>query len=66
MIHLLHTLTNVDELVEITKDVFINLYNEDNYFNNISGRLANGAELEQPHIGKLNIKEIEDSDYFFA
>ena len=54
----------VDELVELTKNVFVEMYSHENYFNRIKDKL--GGDAEQPMLGELNIKEIEDSDYFFA
>ena len=54
----------VDDLVDITKQVFIEMYSHENYFNRIKEKL--GGDAEQPTLGNLNIKEIEDSDYFFA
>ena len=58
---------DVDDLLESTKKVFIDMYNHDNFFEVIRQDITNGAdEVEQPELGSLNIQEIEDSDYFFA
>ena len=56
--------SDVEELLAITKGVFIGMYNEDNYFNNIQARIE--ATATQPELGSLNIEDVEKSDYFFA
>ncbi len=56
--------SQVDELLTITKDVFIEMYDHDNYFDDICYRLK--AEAMQPHRGNLSIKDVKASDYFFA
>lgn len=56
--------SDVEELLAITKSVFIGMYNEDNYFNNIQARIE--ATATQPELGSLNIEDVEKSDYFFA
>ena len=56
--------SDVEELLTITKSVFIGMYNEDNYFNNIQARIE--ATATQPELGSLNIEDVEKSDYFFA
>ena len=60
---------HVDDLLATTKRTFIEMYDAANYFDNIEDRLItdrNGYEIDQPDLGSLIIKEIEDSDYFFA
>ncbi len=58
---------DVDELLLRTKQVFINMYDHDNFFDVIREKITNNTDnVEQPVLGDLNIKEIEDSDYFFA
>ena len=58
---------NVDDLLEKTKTVFINMYDTDNYFDIIRNNLTNNEdEVEQPELGSLDIQEIYNSDYFFA
>ena len=43
------------------------MYDHDNYFNTIRQQITGGNDdIVQPELGELNIKEIEDSDYFFA
>ena len=57
----------VDNLLQRTKDVFIDMYNYENYFNVIRENLTNNTDdIEQPALGTLEIEEIQDSDYFFA
>ena len=58
---------DVDELLQRTKDVFIEMYNYDNYFDEIRRNLTdNKDDVNQPELGNLNIQEIGHSDYFFA
>ena len=56
--------SDVDRLVEITKEVFIDMYDKDNYFDVIQEKI--GSTYEQPLLGDLKINMIKDSDYFFA
>ena len=59
--------SEVDDLLEKTKSVFIEMYNKPNYFDVIRENLTNSKDdVEQPQLGDLNIGEINDSDYFFA
>ena len=59
---------DVETLLATTKRKFIEIYNEDNYYNIIKQQIVGDREvlLDQPDLGNLNIEEIEDSDYFFA
>jgi hypothetical protein len=56
--------SDVDELCQITKDVFVDMYNKSNYFDIIESRI--GSSAEQPTLGNLNIEDVKKSDYFFA
>ena len=56
--------SDVDELLEITKDVFVEMYDENNYFDSIQQRLE--ATATQPEVGSLCIQDVKKSDYFFA
>ena len=56
---------DVEELLALTKDKFVKMYNYENYFNKIEGTLK-VTMPEQPALGELNITEVYDSDYFFA
>lgn len=57
--------SDVDELCELTKDVFVSMYDSPNYFDNIEKRLGVVSD-EQPELGNLIINNVEKSDYFFA
>jgi DNA-directed RNA polymerase len=54
----------VDELCRLTKNVFVEMYDEPNYFDVIESRLE--ARSEQPALGNLDINDVKKSDYFFA
>lgn len=56
--------SDVDRLCGLTKEVFIEMYDKPNYFNNIAEALE--ADAEQPVLGNLTIKDVEGSDFFFA
>ena len=59
--------SDVDDLLEKTKQVFIEMYDYDNYFDVIRNNLTNNEDdVEQPALGSLDIREIKNSDYFFA
>ena len=59
--------SDVDSLLSLTKQVFIRMYDYDNYFEVIRNFITDAEDdVEQPTLGNLNIKEIENSDYFFA
>ncbi len=60
---------DVEHLLALTKSKFIEMYDVDNFYDYIEDQLITdktGLEVDQPVLGDLNIKEIEDSDYFFA
>jgi hypothetical protein len=49
--------------------VFIDLYNEDNYYDEIIDMLISddsNLTVEKPEIGDMKIEEVRESDYFFA
>lgn len=56
--------SDVDTMLDITKQVFVDMYDVDNYYDNISARLS--AEAEQPTLGNLKITNVLTSSYFFA
>lgn len=56
--------SDVDDLLKITKEVFIDMYKDNNYYNTIESKI--GCSAEQPELGNLNINDINNSDYFFA
>lgn len=58
---------DIEDLLALTKKTFIDMYDHENFFSTIRTDLTNNTDdVEQPALGSLNIKEIEDSDYFFA
>ena len=59
--------SDVDRLLDLTKQVFIRMYDYENYFEVIRNFITDAEDdVEQPILGNLDIKEIENSDYFFA
>ena len=60
---------DVEELLSLTKEKFIEMYDVDNFYDYIENQIItdkDGLDVEQPQRGSLEIKEIENSDYFFA
>ena len=59
--------SDVDDLLELTKDTFISMYDIDNYFDFISDNVTLGQDdVDKPQLGQLNIGGINDSEYFFS
>ena len=59
--------SDVDVLLQRTKEVFIDMYSSDNFFDTIRQQVTNNTDsVEQPAIGKLNVGDIDDSKYFFC
>lgn len=59
--------SEVDVLLDKTKQVFIDMYSEADYFEKIRNNITEGKDaVRKPDIGTLNIGGINDSDYFFA
>ena len=61
--------SDVENLLALTKDKFIKMYDVDNFYDYIEDQIItnkNDLDVEQPLRGSLQIKEIENSDYFFA
>jgi DNA-directed RNA polymerase len=61
--------SDMDELLRVTKEAFIMMYNKENYYDEIEQTMLSNSEsltVEQPSIGELDVSEIRDSDYFFA
>ena len=60
--------SNVEDLLALTKQQFINMYNVDNFYDYIEQQLFDEEipDIEQPIRGSLEIQEIEHCDYFFA
>ena len=58
---------DVDRLLDLTKEAFVCMYEEDNYFDTIRFKLTNNEDdVEQPEVGELDIGGIHDSEFFFA
>ena len=58
---------DVSRLLQITKNIFINMYDHHNYFDVIRQEITNSEDdIEQPTQGNLNIGDINASTYFFA
>jgi len=61
---------DVEYLIGITKRVFIDMYDVDNFYNWLKEELISkdheGLDLQQPQLGTLDVNDIQDSDYFFS
>ena len=60
---------DVDELLQLIKDKFIEIYSYSNFFDVIEGMLVTNPDNfnhDQPGLGSLDIREVNKSDYFFA
>ena len=58
---------DIYDLLDLTKETFIKMYNTDNFFNKIQETFNVTMPTEDiPEVGELNITEVYDSDYFFA
>jgi len=60
--------SDVDDLLFLTKEVFVRMYDVDNYFYNINQSIINHEDplCAAPELGSMDIKEVMKSDYFFA
>ena len=57
---------DVDDLLQLTKEVFIEMYSHDDNYKGIADRILRtnpGITLDS---GPLNINAVEESDYFFC
>ena len=60
--------SDVDELVYVIKDEFVKMYDVDNFYDFIRVSILSteeGFEEPAPRLGKLDINQVYDSDYFF-
>ena len=60
---------DVNDLLDITKRIFIEMYDTDNFFDKMEEMILSEPEdfnELQPDLGDLIINEVNDSDYFFA
>jgi DNA-directed RNA polymerase len=59
--------SDVEDLLQKTKQVFIDMYTNDNFFDTIRQQLTNNTDdVQQPVLGELHIGDINDSEYFFC
>lgn len=59
--------SDVEDLLEKTKQVFIEMYSDENYFDTIRKQLTDNTDtVEQPPLGDLDVGDINDSTYFFC
>lgn len=59
--------SDVDLLLQRTKEVFIDMYDHENFFDVIRKQLTDDTDsVEQPMLGDLDVSAIASSDYFFA
>lgn len=56
--------TNVELLMERTREVFISMYDKENFYDTIP--FGRGYKGDPPEVGSLEVKEIIDSEYFFC
>ena len=60
---------DVEDLLALTKRVFIDMYDVDNFYDYIENEVITDKtylDVDQPKIGSLRIQGVQDSDYFFA
>lgn len=60
---------DVDDLLQIIKDKFVHMYNYPNFFDVIEHMIITNHDnfnYPQPALGSLEIREVQNSDYFFA
>jgi len=60
---------DIEELLEIIKDRFVSMYDYPNFFNVIEHMIITNPDnfnYNQPKLGALEIREVHNSDYFFA
>ena len=60
---------DIDDLLEIIKTEFVKMYDNPNFFNVIQQMIITNADnfnYEQPRLGTLDIREVKESEYFFA
>ena len=60
---------DVEELLELTKEKFIEIYSIDNFYERIAEELVTDhreLDIEPPELGDLDVENIRESDYFFS
>jgi DNA-directed RNA polymerase len=55
---------NVEDLMVKTRQKFVSIYDKENFYDTIP--FGKGFEGVVPTIGKLSIKDVADSTYFFC
>ena len=59
--------SDVEDILAITKDTFVKMYDNKNVFEDIRNNITGGTDdVDQPPLGSLEIQEVYDSDYFFS
>ena len=60
---------DVEKLMALTRQTFVEMYDEDNFFDHMKDMMVGDDEAfeeTQPQLGTLKISEVNDSDFFFA
>ena len=59
---------DVDDLLYLTKEIFIEMYDYGNYFSKIKGSFMTKffEATEEPKLGMLDVNKVRESNYFFA
>ena len=60
---------DVDNLGQLTRNVFVNMYDKQDYFNDILENILSnteGFDRDIPVAGNLDIKQVNESEYFFC
>ena len=55
---------NIEELMELSREVFISIYDKEDYYEEIP--FGRGYTGNKPLIGGLDVKQVANSDYFFC
>ena len=59
--------SDIEEMLGLTKDVFVDMYDVDNYLDKIREDITGSTDTtQQPKLGSLRIQEVYDSDHFFS
>ena len=60
---------DIDKLVKLTKETFIEMYDTPSFYNYLENEIVSDKrylDVPRPDLGDLEVKEVTDSDYFFA
>ena len=61
--------SDVDDLIVLIKDKFIEMYEHDNYYEVIRDSIlssAEGFDTPLPSVGDYDLEELRESDFFFC